>query len=153
MTVRVGINGFGRLGRTYLRAALERAEAGTQDVGVVVVNDIASPATLAHLLEHDSTFGHIGRDVAHDDSSITVDGRRGAAVRPGQNADATIVMGVNDDNDDTYDRHGDRIVSAASCTAPGPLGGSEHRPDPATSSATPPHASSTRHSSRPTARS
>ncbi|MEU3793981.1 glyceraldehyde 3-phosphate dehydrogenase NAD-binding domain-containing protein [Streptomyces fructofermentans] len=83
MTVRVGINGFGRLGRTYLRAALERAEAGTQDVGVVAVNDIASPATLAHLLEHDSTFGHIGRDVAHDDNSITVDGRRGAAVRPG----------------------------------------------------------------------
>lgn len=76
MTVRVGINGFGRIGRTYLRAALDRAEAGTQDVEVVAVNDIASPATLAHLLEYDSTFGHIGREVAHDDSSLTVDGRR-----------------------------------------------------------------------------
>lgn len=51
MTVRVGINGFGRIGRTYLRAALDRAEAGTQYVDVVAVNDIASPAALAHLLE------------------------------------------------------------------------------------------------------
>ncbi|WP_369029782.1 type I glyceraldehyde-3-phosphate dehydrogenase [Streptomyces adonidis] len=158
MTVRVGINGFGRIGRTYLRAALDRAEEGTQDVEVVAVNDITSPATLAHLLEYDSTFGRIGRDVRHDDSSITVDGRRiavtaerdPAALRwsdhgagiviestgrfrdrdsaalhlkggahtvllsaPGKNADATIVMGVNDR---TYDRHRDRIVSAASCT-------------------------------------
>ncbi|MER5825310.1 type I glyceraldehyde-3-phosphate dehydrogenase [Streptomyces mirabilis] len=158
MTVRVGINGFGRIGRTYLRAALDRAEAGTQDVEVVAVNDIAPPATLAHLLEYDSTFGHIGREVSHDDSSITVDGRRicvyaerdpaalqwsdhGADIviestgrfrdrdaaalhlkggahtvllsAPGKNVDATIVMGVNDD---TYDRHSDRIVSAASCT-------------------------------------
>jgi glyceraldehyde 3-phosphate dehydrogenase len=158
MTVRVGINGFGRIGRTYLRAALDRAEAGTQDVEVVAVNDIAPPATLAHLLEYDSTFGHIGRVVSHDDSSITVDGRRiavtaerdpavlhwsdyGAGIvvestgrfrdrdaaalhlkggahtvllsAPGKNVDATIVMGVNDD---TYDPHNDRIVSAASCT-------------------------------------
>ncbi|WP_406375514.1 type I glyceraldehyde-3-phosphate dehydrogenase [Streptomyces sp. NBC_00647] len=76
MTVRVGINGFGRIGRTYLRAALDRAEEGMQDIEVVAVNDITSPATLAHLLEYDSTFGRIGRDVQHDDSSITVDGRR-----------------------------------------------------------------------------
>ncbi len=47
MTVRVGINGFGRIGRTYLRAALDRAETGTQDVDVVAINDITSPATLA----------------------------------------------------------------------------------------------------------
>ncbi|WP_405848177.1 type I glyceraldehyde-3-phosphate dehydrogenase [Streptomyces sp. NBC_01518] len=158
MTVRVGINGFGRIGRTYLRAALDRAEAGTQDVEVVAINDITSPATLAHLLEYDSTFGRIGREVGHDDSSITVDGTRiavsaerdpaalhwsdyGASVvvestgrfrdrdsaalhlkagahtvllsAPGKNADATIVMGVNDS---TYDRRQDRIVSAASCT-------------------------------------
>jgi glyceraldehyde 3-phosphate dehydrogenase len=158
MTVRVGINGFGRIGRTYLRVALDRAEAGTQDVEVVAINDITSPATLAHLLEYDSTFGRIGREVSHDDSSITVDGRRiavsaerdpaalpwsdyGAGIviestgrfrdrdsaalhlkagahtvllsAPGKNADATIVMGVNDT---TYDRRQDRIVSAASCT-------------------------------------
>ncbi|KRD19459.1 MULTISPECIES: type I glyceraldehyde-3-phosphate dehydrogenase [unclassified Streptomyces] len=158
MTVRVGINGFGRIGRTYLRAALDRADEGTQDVEVVAVNDITSPATLAHLLEYDSTFGRLGRDVEHDDSSITVDGRRiavtaerdpaalhwsdyGAGVviestgrfrdrdsaalhlkggahtvllsAPGKGVDATIVMGVNDR---AYDRHRDRIVSAASCT-------------------------------------
>ena len=158
MTVRVGINGFGRIGRTYLRAALDRAEAGTQHVEVVAINDIAPPATLAHLLEYDSTFGRIGREVTHDDSSITVDGRRiavsaerdpaalawsdhGADIvvestgrfrdrdsaalhlkagahtvllsAPGKNADATIVLGVNDDS---YDRERDRIVSAASCT-------------------------------------
>lgn len=158
MTVRVGINGFGRIGRTYLRAALDRAEAGTQYVDVVAVNDVAPPATLAHLLEYDSTFGRIGREVGHDDSSITVDGRRIAVTAerdpaalkwsdygadivvestgrfrdrdaaalhlkagahtvllsaPGKDADATIVMGVNDD---AYDRQHDRIVSAASCT-------------------------------------
>ncbi|MHC5908441.1 type I glyceraldehyde-3-phosphate dehydrogenase [Streptomyces sp. S6] len=72
MTVRVGINGFGRIGRTYLRAALERGEG----VEVVAVNDIAPAATLAHLLEYDSTFGRLGREVAHDEGSITVDGRR-----------------------------------------------------------------------------
>ncbi len=76
MTVRVGINGFGRIGRTCPRAALDRAEAGTHFVEVVAVNDIAPPATLAHLLEYDSTLGRIGREVTHDDSSITVDGHR-----------------------------------------------------------------------------
>ncbi|GAA2280255.1 glyceraldehyde-3-phosphate dehydrogenase [Streptomyces ruber] len=80
MTVRVAVNGFGRIGRTYLRAALDRAAAGTQDIEVVAVNDIVPPATLAHLLEYDSTFGHIGRDVRHDDDSITVDGRRVAVT-------------------------------------------------------------------------
>lgn len=98
-----------------------------------MINDIAPPATLAHLLEYDSTFGHIGREVIHDDSSLTVDGRRinitaerdPAALHlkagahavllpaPGKGVDATIVMGVNDH---TYDRHRDRIISAASCT-------------------------------------
>ncbi|MFF7442709.1 type I glyceraldehyde-3-phosphate dehydrogenase [Streptomyces sp. NPDC008122] len=76
MTVRVGINGFGRIGRAYLRAALDRADAGTQDIRVVAINDVTSPAALAHLLEYDSTFGRIGREVLHDDSSITVDGTR-----------------------------------------------------------------------------
>jgi len=76
MTVRVGINGFGRIGRNYLRCALERAEtaAGTP-VEVAAVNDLTSPATLAHFLEFDSTYGRLHRTVAHDDASITVDGR------------------------------------------------------------------------------
>ncbi|MGW0758427.1 type I glyceraldehyde-3-phosphate dehydrogenase [Streptomyces sp. NPDC002814] len=77
MSVRVGINGFGRIGRNYLRCVLERAEAGTGTrVEVVAVNDITSPATLAHLLEYDSTYGRLGRAVEHDDDSITVDGHR-----------------------------------------------------------------------------
>ncbi|GLW50366.1 glyceraldehyde-3-phosphate dehydrogenase [Streptomyces sp. NBRC 14336] len=77
MSVRVAINGFGRIGRNYLRCVLERAEtsAGTP-VEIVAVNDITSPAALAHLLAYDSTYGRIGRDVGHDDTSLTVDGHR-----------------------------------------------------------------------------
>ncbi|MFJ2766781.1 type I glyceraldehyde-3-phosphate dehydrogenase [Streptomyces sp. NPDC087300] len=75
MTIRVGINGFGRIGRNFLRAALARDE-GDDAIEVVAVNDIASTATLAHLLEYDSTYGRIDRDVSHDDASITVGGRR-----------------------------------------------------------------------------
>ncbi|MDX2548858.1 type I glyceraldehyde-3-phosphate dehydrogenase [Streptomyces sp. WI04-05B] len=81
MTVRVGINGFGRIGRNYLRCVLERAEtaAGTP-VEVVAVNDLTSPAALAHLLEYDSTYGRLHRTVEHDDTSITVDGHRVAVT-------------------------------------------------------------------------
>ncbi|WP_327189317.1 type I glyceraldehyde-3-phosphate dehydrogenase [Streptomyces xinghaiensis] len=75
MTVRVGINGFGRIGRNYLRSALGRTD-DTTPVEVVAINDIAPTATLAHLLEYDSTYGRLGRTVAHDDDSITVDGHR-----------------------------------------------------------------------------
>ncbi|WP_405905290.1 MULTISPECIES: type I glyceraldehyde-3-phosphate dehydrogenase [unclassified Streptomyces] len=77
MSVRVGINGFGRIGRNYLRCVLERAEAGTgTPVDVVAINDLTSPAALAHLLEFDSTYGRLRRAVEHDDTSITVDGHR-----------------------------------------------------------------------------
>ncbi|MFE0518203.1 type I glyceraldehyde-3-phosphate dehydrogenase [Streptomyces sp. NPDC058954] len=77
MNVRVGINGFGRIGRNYLRCVLERAAAGSgTGIEVVGINDITSPATLAHLLAFDSTYGRIGRTVEHDDTSITVDGHR-----------------------------------------------------------------------------
>ncbi|MCQ4205682.1 type I glyceraldehyde-3-phosphate dehydrogenase [Streptomyces longispororuber] len=77
MGVRVGINGFGRIGRDYLRCVLERAEYGDRfPVEVVAVNDITSPAALAHLLEYDSTYGRLRRTVACDDTSLFVDGRR-----------------------------------------------------------------------------
>ena len=77
MTVRVGINGFGRIGRNYLRCVLERAETAVgTPVEVVAVNDLTSPAVLAHLLEYDSTYGRLHRTVEHDDTSITVDGHR-----------------------------------------------------------------------------
>ncbi|MBO1330249.1 type I glyceraldehyde-3-phosphate dehydrogenase [Streptomyces sp. VRA16 Mangrove soil] len=77
MSVRVGINGFGRIGRNYLRCVLERAEsaAGTP-VEIVAVNDITSPAALAHLLEYDSTYGRLHRTVTYDDTSLSVDGHR-----------------------------------------------------------------------------
>ena len=70
MTVRVGINGFGRVGRCFFRIARER------DVEVVGINDVTDPATLAHLLQHDSTFGRLSAGVAAEDGAIMVDGRR-----------------------------------------------------------------------------
>jgi glyceraldehyde 3-phosphate dehydrogenase len=71
MTVRIGINGFGRIGRSYLRAALQ----GTADVEVVAVNDIADAATLAALLEWDSLTGHLDGVQVDGDASV-VDGAR-----------------------------------------------------------------------------
>jgi len=73
MTVRVGINGFGRIGRNYLRAAKGK------DVEIVAVNDLTDNKTLAHLLKYDSTFGRLDSDVSYDDESITVGGQRIAA--------------------------------------------------------------------------
>src|SRR4051794_41887343 len=70
MPVRVGINGFGRIGRNVFRAAME---AGA-DIEWVGVNDIADPATLAHLLRYDSNYGPYPGTVEHGDESITVDG-------------------------------------------------------------------------------
>jgi glyceraldehyde 3-phosphate dehydrogenase len=66
---RVGINGFGRIGRTFTRIALARP-----DLEVVAVNDITSAHTLAHLLEFDSTFGRLGRSVDSTDDSLIVGG-------------------------------------------------------------------------------
>jgi glyceraldehyde 3-phosphate dehydrogenase len=69
MATRVGINGFGRIGRAFTRLALERT-----DLEVVAVNDIADAATLAHLLAFDSTYGRLGRAVGHTPASISIDG-------------------------------------------------------------------------------
>ena len=77
MTVRVGINGFGRIGRNYLRSVLARDDGwDSTEIEVVAINDIAPTATLAHLLEYDSTYGRLGRAISHDAESITVDGHR-----------------------------------------------------------------------------
>jgi glyceraldehyde 3-phosphate dehydrogenase len=70
MTIRVGINGFGRIGRTFVRRSLERG-----DIEVVAVNDITDARTLAHLLAFDSTYGRLDAVVTHTDDSIIVDGR------------------------------------------------------------------------------
>ena len=71
MTTRVGINGFGRIGRQTLKALIERAP----DVEVVAVNDLVDTATNALLFKHDSTYGAYDGTVDHTDDSIIVDGR------------------------------------------------------------------------------
>src|SRR6266511_3797704 len=75
MTVRVGINGFGRIGRNFYRAARDAAGRGKGDVEVVAVNDLTDNRTLAHLLKYDSTFGVLDGEVSFDESSISVDGK------------------------------------------------------------------------------
>ena len=72
MTVRVGINGFGRIGRNFFRAIKERGS----DIEVVAVNDLTDNHTLAHLLKYDSVLGRLDADVEYDDESITVDGKK-----------------------------------------------------------------------------
>jgi len=71
VTVRVGINGFGRIGRNYFRAIL----AANADIEIVGVNDLTDNKTLAHLLKYDSILGRLGREVSFDDKSITVGGK------------------------------------------------------------------------------
>jgi glyceraldehyde 3-phosphate dehydrogenase len=154
MTVRVGINGFGRIGRNFLRAA----RAVGADLQVVALNDLTDAATNAHLLRYDTTHGRFGAEVAVDGDHIVVAGERirvlaerdpkalpwqelgvqvvvestgrftsrsaaaahleGGAQRvvisgPSKDADATFVLGVNDDSFDPA-RH--VVVSNASCT-------------------------------------
>ena len=154
MTVRVGINGFGRIGRNFLRAIL----ATGADVEVVGINDLTSPETLAHLLRYDSTHGRLpvpvdvegsdlmvgerhirvmaerepeqlpwdglGVDLVIESTGIftsraTAAGHLGGSVKrviisaPSGDADATFVIGVNDND---YDPEKDIVVSNASCT-------------------------------------
>jgi glyceraldehyde 3-phosphate dehydrogenase len=70
MAVKVGINGFGRIGRNVLRASL-----GNPDIEVVAVNDLTSPATLAHLLKYDSILGNLKHEVTATEDSISIDGK------------------------------------------------------------------------------
>ena len=152
---RVGINGFGRIGRDFLRAALERR---MQPVEVVAINDITAPETMAHLLRYDSTYGPLKQPVSYADGTMLVDdwpvrvtaerdpaaldwGSAGVDVvieatgkfrtrdaaaahlragakkvilsAPGKDVDATIVLGVNDDD---YDHRIHHVISNASCT-------------------------------------
>ena len=71
MTVRVGINGFGRIGRNFYRAAL----ASGADIEVVAVNDLTSNASLANLLKYDSILGRLPGEVLASDTDISVDGK------------------------------------------------------------------------------
>src|SRR5262245_16672488 len=154
MTIRVGINGFGRIGRNLFRAA---KKAGA-DIDFVAVNDLGSVDTMAHLLKYDSVLGRLDYDIEATADGIKVEGdtlqvlairdpkelpwselgvdvvvestglftsREKAAAHldagapyvvvsaPSSGADATFVVGVNDD---TFDAGAHKVVSNASCT-------------------------------------
>ena len=154
MSIRVGINGFGRIGRNFYRAARDQGA----DLDVVAVNDLGSIDTMAHLLSYDSVHGRLGDEVSVDGDVLSVGGdslrvlsvrnpeelpwgdlgvdvvvestgiftKRDAAARhldggaprvlvsaPCSGADATFVVGVNDDQ---FDPAMHTVVSNASCT-------------------------------------
>jgi glyceraldehyde 3-phosphate dehydrogenase (phosphorylating) len=94
MAVKVGINGFGRIGRNVLRAAL-----GQSEIDFVAVNDLTSPATLAHLLKYDSILGNLPNTITAGEDYIAVDGKkikvwaeRDPAKLPWADAGAQIVV-------------------------------------------------------------
>jgi len=70
MAIRIGINGFGRIGRTVFRIMQERKE-----FEVVLINDLSDPASLAHLLKYDSVMGRFGHEVSSAEGALVVDGR------------------------------------------------------------------------------
>ncbi len=70
MAVKVGINGFGRIGRNLLRASLQ------EDIDFVAVNDITDPQTLAHLLKYDSVLGVLEGEIGYGENWISVNGRK-----------------------------------------------------------------------------
>ncbi len=72
MSVKIGINGFGRIGRNFLRAAVAQGA----DLEIVAVNDLTDNRTLATLLKYDSILGRFDGEIEHDESSITINGRR-----------------------------------------------------------------------------
>ena len=154
MAIRVGINGFGRIGRNFFRAA--RAQGA--DIDFVAVNDLGSLETMAHLLKYDSVLGRLpdeikatadgisvgsetlkvlserdpaklpwgdlGVDVVIESTGFFTDRDKAAAhlqagaplvivSAPAKGADATFVVGVNDDS---FDREQHTVVSNASCT-------------------------------------
>jgi glyceraldehyde 3-phosphate dehydrogenase len=154
MTVRVGLNGFGRVGRSFVRALHDQGA----DVEVVAANDLGAADLMAHLLQFDSVFGRFPGEVRPVDGGVEIDGKlvrllaerdpaelpwtelgvdvvveatgrfrdRAAAQAhldagapfvivsaPCKGADATFVVGVNDD---TFDPSVHRVVSNASCT-------------------------------------
>ena len=71
MAVKVGINGFGRIGRNVFRTAI-----GNPDIEFVAVNDLTTPATLAHLLKYDSILGNLKQEITHGADFIAVDGKQ-----------------------------------------------------------------------------
>src|SRR5688572_9358898 len=112
MSYRVAINGFGLIGRNYIRFLLER---GLLDRGVTIVG-VNDPARLPWAeLGVDLVIESTGKLRARDDAAahLKVGARRVLLSAPGKGADVTLVMGVNEE---TYDRVSHEILSAASCT-------------------------------------
>ena len=72
MAIKLGINGFGRIGRNVFRVVMEN----DFDLEVVAINDITDPKTLAHLLKYDSIYGRLQADVVHDENSISINGQK-----------------------------------------------------------------------------
>ncbi|HZC54124.1 MAG TPA: type I glyceraldehyde-3-phosphate dehydrogenase [Mycobacterium sp.] len=98
MTVRVGINGFGRIGRNFYRALLAQQEQGIADVEVIAVNDITDNTTLAHLLKFDSILGRLPHDVSLEGDDTIVVGPakiKALEVREGPAALPWGDLGVN----------------------------------------------------------
>jgi len=141
MAVKVGINGFGRIGRNVFRTAI-----GNPDIEFVAVNDLTTPATLAHLLKYDSILGNLKNEITHGEDFIAVDGKKikvfaerdpakldwasvGAQIviestgfftdaekakaHLGKTVKKVIILGVNDDK---YVAAKHNILSNASCT-------------------------------------
>ena len=90
MTVKIGINGFGRIGRNYLRAALAQGA----DLEIVAVNDLTDNKSLAHLLKYDSVGGVLAEEVTYDEDSITMSTPSSPHGRPAgsRSANALIVL-------------------------------------------------------------
>ncbi len=101
MTVRVGINGFGRIGRNFYRALLAQREQGVADIEVIAVNDITDNSTLAHLLKFDSILGRLPHDVRLEGEDTIVVGsakikalevREGPAALPWRDLGIDVVV-------------------------------------------------------------
>ncbi len=160
MPARIAVNGFGRIGRNFVRSFVERQRVGALDASIelVAVNDLGNVETLAHLLRHDSVHGAVDWPVDVHDDLLDIDGRKVSVLAernpgdlpwdelgvdlviestgvftaredaalhldagarrvivsaPASGADATFVIGVNDDMFDPATHH---VVSNASCT-------------------------------------
>ena len=111
MSVKVGINGFGRIGRNYLRAALAQGS----DIEIVAVNDLTDNAALAHLLKYDSVGGVLAHEVSHDGDSITVGATASAFLKSATGQPAWGELGVDIVIESTGSLHEGRRRQEAHC--------------------------------------
>src|ERR1700730_6466066 len=93
MAIRVGVNGFGRVGRNFFRAVDAQQTAGTSNIEIVAVNDLTDIKTLAHLLKYDSVLGRLPHEVSVDGKDIVVGDR---SIRAWSIADGPAAMAWGD---------------------------------------------------------